>query len=273
MNEIFEIASQISTPLALGGFVTAMFFFVVKQILEKIPIQTKSHSAELLTQIVNRLFYLALISIVLGFIGYSLVFLHESKSNSTNTKTLPIQIPEKQKIHSNKDISNAFTLGIEFVNYSLLRSSISSMQSDKKEMLINDRTRNLTLLAKSLNIELILRENDIGDPEELMDRAKDISIQLDVLVNKKVVSGFWLGFIGTLATSLWINGDGIDHRFIERISKHTADIGLPPNIYGSFIKALNNPETDQQIILSCFQKLSEELDNFLSLSPTMRNEK
>jgi len=72
MQEIFNIASSISTPLALGGFFASILFFVFRQILKKniFPSLTKSASAEIITLIIDRLFVLALVSMVLGFVGY-----------------------------------------------------------------------------------------------------------------------------------------------------------------------------------------------------------
>lgn len=74
MHEIFELASRISTPLALGGFVAAVLFFIFRQILKKniFPSLTRSASAEVIKVIIDRLFVLALVAMVLGFAGYIL---------------------------------------------------------------------------------------------------------------------------------------------------------------------------------------------------------
>lgn len=74
MQEIFEIASRVSTPLALGGFSAAVVFFIFRQILKKdfFPTLAKSASAEIVKTIIDRLFVLALVAMVLGFAGYIL---------------------------------------------------------------------------------------------------------------------------------------------------------------------------------------------------------
>lgn len=74
MQEIFEIASRASTPLALGGFLAAVVFFIFRQILKKdfFPTLAKSASAEIIKTIIDRLFVLALVAMVLGFAGYIL---------------------------------------------------------------------------------------------------------------------------------------------------------------------------------------------------------
>lgn len=72
MQEVFEIASKVSTPLALGGFVFAVLFFIFRQILKKDIFTTlaKSASAEIIKTVIDRLFILALVAMVLGFAGY-----------------------------------------------------------------------------------------------------------------------------------------------------------------------------------------------------------
>ncbi len=72
MEKIFEIASQVSTPLALAGFFAALVFFIFRQIVAKniFPRLTAAIGADLLKLIIDRLFVLALVAMVLGFIGY-----------------------------------------------------------------------------------------------------------------------------------------------------------------------------------------------------------
>jgi uncharacterized protein YjbI with pentapeptide repeats len=72
MERVFELASSVSTPLALGGFFAAVVFFVFRQIVAKniFPKLTASIGAQVLTLIIERLFALALVAMVLGFIAY-----------------------------------------------------------------------------------------------------------------------------------------------------------------------------------------------------------
>jgi hypothetical protein len=72
MEKLFQIATTISTPLALGGLFAVIFFFIIKQMLAKdifSPL-TKSSSFNILKTIVVYLFALALIAMFLGFAGY-----------------------------------------------------------------------------------------------------------------------------------------------------------------------------------------------------------
>ena len=75
MDKLFEVASNVSTPLALGGFLAAVLFWIFRQIVAKdiFPRLNAAVGAELLKLIVERLFVLALIAMVLGFVAYILV--------------------------------------------------------------------------------------------------------------------------------------------------------------------------------------------------------
>ena len=55
MESIFEIASGISTPLALAGFVAAVFFFILRQIIKAnvIPPLTKALGGQVILTIIN----------------------------------------------------------------------------------------------------------------------------------------------------------------------------------------------------------------------------
>lgn len=72
MNEIFKIASNISTPLALGGLSAAILFLVFRQILNMgiFPNLTRALGGQIIINIINKLFILALIAMILGFAGY-----------------------------------------------------------------------------------------------------------------------------------------------------------------------------------------------------------
>lgn len=87
MEDIFEIAANISTPLSLAGLFAAVFFYVINLILSKkiIPSLTRKNSALILSSIVNKLFILSLVAMILGFSGYvySSVFKEESSLQLT----------------------------------------------------------------------------------------------------------------------------------------------------------------------------------------------
>lgn len=72
METVFEIATQVSTPLALGGLFASILFFTLRQLIKKdtFPALTRSASADVIKIIIDRLFVLALVAMVLGFAGY-----------------------------------------------------------------------------------------------------------------------------------------------------------------------------------------------------------
>jgi len=72
MNSIFEIATKLSTPLALAGFLAAIFFFITKRIIEKkfFPTLSKNLSSDIIKLIFHYMFILSLTAMILGFISY-----------------------------------------------------------------------------------------------------------------------------------------------------------------------------------------------------------
>lgn len=74
-STVFDLASRISTPLALAGFALATLFFIFRQLLAKniFPRLSRAIGGALLRQIVDRLFILALVAMILGFAGYIVV--------------------------------------------------------------------------------------------------------------------------------------------------------------------------------------------------------
>ena len=89
MKEILEIASNVSTPLALGGLIAAIFFLILRQIIAKniFPTLTKAVSGDILKLIINRLFMLALVAMVLGFAGYIISRIAFSLSQNASFST------------------------------------------------------------------------------------------------------------------------------------------------------------------------------------------
>ncbi|WP_462250974.1 hypothetical protein [Ekhidna sp.] len=84
---IFEIATNISTPLMLAGFVSAAIFLISKQIIQKklIPTLNRVQSLDLIKTIINRLFQLSVIAMILGFAAK---FVPDSGDDKEKTETL-----------------------------------------------------------------------------------------------------------------------------------------------------------------------------------------
>lgn len=88
MSNVFAIGGSVSTPLMLAGFLVAAFFLILRQILKKgiFPSLTTNLSAEILKLIIERLFTLAMMALVLGFLGFALTIFVRS-SNGVPDKT------------------------------------------------------------------------------------------------------------------------------------------------------------------------------------------
>lgn len=100
MEKVFEIVSNISTPLALAGVVLAVVFFVLKEVVQKgiFPELSKSAASPLIKLIFEKLYVLALVSIILAFIGYtaSLItdYLRDSKVALSPTSATGLQMSQ-----------------------------------------------------------------------------------------------------------------------------------------------------------------------------------
>lgn len=93
MENIISIASRISTPLALGGFVAAAFFLIARSIIARgiFPRLAAEHSFGLLKLIVDRLFQLSILTACLGFVGYLVgVIVPQRQSNAGSVDQIKI---------------------------------------------------------------------------------------------------------------------------------------------------------------------------------------
>jgi hypothetical protein len=110
MERLLEIASNVSTPLALSGLIAAIFFLVLRQIVAKniFPQLTSAVGGKLLKLIVERLFVLALIAMVLGFAGYivTTAFPKEVKPPDSITVNLPAGLTLRSAIKFLAQIEN-----------------------------------------------------------------------------------------------------------------------------------------------------------------------
>ena len=102
MSSIFEITSKVSTPLALGGVVVAILFFILRQIIKKniFPKLTIALAGTIIQSIINKLFILALVAIVLGFAGYTVaLFVPTLKMPPNSVKlSLPSEISFQEAV-------------------------------------------------------------------------------------------------------------------------------------------------------------------------------
>lgn len=74
VERILEIASRVSTPLALGGLVVGALFLTFRQILALniYPRLSREAGGQIILKIINAFLALALVATVLGFVAYVL---------------------------------------------------------------------------------------------------------------------------------------------------------------------------------------------------------
>jgi len=89
MHGLFDIASRISTPLGLAGFLAAAFFIIVRAIIAKniFPTLTRQLSGDIIKLIIDRLFILSLVAMVLGFAGFVATRRHVGGKPTGNAST------------------------------------------------------------------------------------------------------------------------------------------------------------------------------------------
>lgn len=84
MKEILSVLLEIKTPLVVGGIAVVCFYFILRVIIHKNLISqvSKTRSFKLIIVIINRFFILAILAILLGFIGYVIpLFVSNSRNN------------------------------------------------------------------------------------------------------------------------------------------------------------------------------------------------
>jgi len=105
MEKIFDIAANVSTPLALAGVIATILFFILKSLISKNVFQTlsKSHSANIIGLIVRRLTVISIIAMLLGFIGFIFVRMAPAKIegivfvNNKEMANVSVKILESEK--------------------------------------------------------------------------------------------------------------------------------------------------------------------------------
>nr|WP_319547991.1 hypothetical protein [Desulfogranum marinum] len=103
MEKIFEIAASIKTPLALGGLVAIIFFFIVKKIINKVEIPKSIQvRAGILKKIINFSYVLAILAVILGFLGYIAAYTDFHLNIIRQVKIDPIEV---KPIHITIDVN------------------------------------------------------------------------------------------------------------------------------------------------------------------------
>ncbi|MCW5198544.1 hypothetical protein VU07_03555 [Desulfobulbus sp. F4] len=84
MNKIIEFSRYISTPLILSGLIVAVFFGLMKLVIQKSPEWAKKDSSKIIILIIHWTGILSLIAIFLGFSGYAYREINNKDYEKTN---------------------------------------------------------------------------------------------------------------------------------------------------------------------------------------------
>jgi hypothetical protein len=94
--KLFDIAQRIKTPLALAGAVLVVFYLIVKQLLSLNVFSNigSQATADLLHGLVNKLFWLATITICLGVVSYlvALILSHQLRARDSKVELVDARL-------------------------------------------------------------------------------------------------------------------------------------------------------------------------------------
>lgn len=87
MTQLFEVATHVSTPLMLAGFLAAAFFLILGQILqtELFPTSVRQLLADVIKLIIERPFVFASVVLILGLAGFVLTANRQSATEIKNS--------------------------------------------------------------------------------------------------------------------------------------------------------------------------------------------
>lgn len=164
MDKLFQVATNISTPLMLAGFLSCAFFLILKEILKKniFPKLTQQLSGDIIKLIINRFFKLSLVALILGFVGFLI-----NNIQSTSAKKGP-----DIKIVSNTSVTNNDGNG-----------SNIGQSSDKFKVGLDDN------YAKD-------SKKSFGNPNDFIKKIKNNTKDHEYIVKSTIVKKTNLGFAG-----------------------------------------------------------------------------
>ncbi|CAM1371548.1 hypothetical protein [Tenacibaculum xiamenense] len=90
LDKILNVATKIRTPLSIAGLIIIILYLIVRQILD-MQIFTevgKENSFLLINSILDKIFWLALVSLILGISSYLITILIKKKSRKTSNVSI-----------------------------------------------------------------------------------------------------------------------------------------------------------------------------------------
>jgi len=96
LEKLFKVVEQVKTPLSLAGAVLIVFYLLLQQVLNLRVFENigSSSTAILLHEIVQYLFWLALISILLGVASYvvAIILNHQLRSRESDVQLIDARL-------------------------------------------------------------------------------------------------------------------------------------------------------------------------------------
>lgn len=160
MNQLVNIASSISTPLALGGLLATIIFAVIIELIRKNKLGTVSSqaSAAIIKMIIDKLFILSLVAMVLGFTGYVIQIVY-----NTHHQSIPAHI-------TTDDNSSAYEEQVYEYDLSYLTDSsmINNSNTHEEEVDYRDLIKKIHFLDENATDILISNLQEcIFDPAQM----------------------------------------------------------------------------------------------------------
>ena len=112
MPSILEIATRIDTPLALGGFMAAAFFLILRAVVTR-----RRVGADVLILVINRLFVLSLVAMVLGVGTYCWLRILGSGGRRTEGPKMPcstFQTGRNDEVACNGNTADGFYWSVDY---------------------------------------------------------------------------------------------------------------------------------------------------------------
>ena len=86
LSELIRIASKVKTPLMLSGIVIIVLYAIYRQVLSLDVFENlgRNYTFILLQYVLNRIFWLAIIAMILGVISYIITFILELNNRTSS---------------------------------------------------------------------------------------------------------------------------------------------------------------------------------------------
>jgi len=213
MEEFFEKAVSISTPISLAGLFGFILLYISKKIIELdiFPELTRIASRDILILIINRLYVLTFVSMILGFVGYIYSLNYTMLEKSDKQTKLPISYSEFQNLlfSSAQELRRNFEFSEElreYINQKITFKPVGSIRAENTLLLLSSYYEEATVYSygeEKYIFQLALLLQDVGEKLSLMSEKNDFMEWNDTskmtIDDVLFLCGFLNWYIGTVA--------------------------------------------------------------------------